>query len=315
MRLYVNVWGDSPMGADLAQVIGRIGFEGVRRDVLSAEGADGLCGDLAGTSLHPILLVGSGDLGKMQRNGAAMTPREIADLAGAAARAAKRAGLFDREPPAAIELGNEPNIASAMYANDARRFGELLRIGTQEVMSVSDRATVISGGIWKTSQSALDYLAKALDVEVPEACHVGYHPYREESEPEVPSPGFGSRDAEFQKLKAIAAGRPIWCTECGWHTGLQPRYLQIWKWKLKVGTFQYRDVDVAAFTQREVRLNWQHGARGYVFYQLFDGPTPNSSDRFGILRYPTETRELKPVADVIRPLVAEVVGAPPTATA
>jgi len=119
---------------------------------------------------------------------------------------------------------------------------------------------------------------------------VGYHQYRE-TDPTKPLQGYVSRGEEFTVLRSVAGNRPLWMTECGWHTA--PRKSGWW---IFGRSWRYDDTQVEQFLQMEIRLNEEYGAECFVVYQLNDGPNPkNGQDRFGIRR---TNGTLKPSAGV-----------------
>jgi hypothetical protein len=221
-----------------------------------------------------------------------VTPQAIAELAEHVARICEELGLLNREPPPAIEIGNEPDIAYT-YADRSDLFAEAVRLSRDRIRRVSEKIQVITGGVMTTGRGSIDYLAGAVRSGLPEDCIIGYHTYRTTRRPDDPLDGFPNRDAEFAALKGIAVGRPIWCTEAGWHTA--PSTVRYGFLKLRKRRIQFTDAEVADFAEREVRINAAQGALGFVWFQLNDGPDPNEYEhRFGIR---TIEGAWKPVAD------------------
>ncbi len=191
-----------------------------------------------------------------------------------------------------IEIGNEPDIAFT-YKSQPGLFAEAVRLSHEAIREVAPQAQVVVGGIAGTSRKGLAYLADAASAGFPNDCIIGYHTYRTTMEPESPLDDFPSRDAEFERLQGIAAGRAIWCTETGWHTA--PSTVRFGPWGILRRTVQYTDAQVADFAEREVRINARQGALGLVWFQLNDGTDPSKYEhRFGIR---TADGTWKPIAD------------------
>ena len=280
MRLYLNAGFGDPIGDATLAEIRRLGFTGVRQDFQKPDDPFNddhkrrLAEELAASQAPAILLVIGG---KMGRDGNILPLDEVARLCESAARIANAAGLFDFPVPAVIEIGNEPDIAYGYEPNPAA-FAELMRVGTEAVHAVRGDISVVSGGIATTNQRGLRYLERAAEHGLPKDIAIGYHTYRTTVPPEKAHSGFRNRDAEMTRLKRVAAGRPIWCTEAGWHTAKsQPSGWKFWK---KV---QFTDAQVADFVEREAAFNAKHGAVAFTVFQLNDGPEQQAYEhRFGI---------------------------------
>jgi hypothetical protein len=218
------------------------------------------------------------------------------------ASVAAELGLFEGDHPAAIEVGNEPDLT----IRDAAAFAQAVRSSRDAIREVSHDAQIITGGISRTSRDRQDFLARAAKTGFPEDCIIGYHSYR--AVPEMGDFGFSTRDAEFERLTEIAGGRPIWCTEMGWHTGRfgEARGLTLFGYfiPLRKEYFQYDDAQVADLARREAGIHARHGARGFVWYQLNDGPDPTSAMDLHGIRAVDGT--WKPVADVLGALSREL---------
>lgn len=289
MRLYLNAGFGDPLGAATLQQLQDLGFSGVRQDIPTGERTEALCRDLAAGQLTPILLVAGGRMGVVSPG---MRPQDIVDLARHVAIHAERAGLFDREIPAAIELGNEPDIEKSRYRNRPDLFSEVVREAAAAIRRVSTRAVIVSGGIANTDERGLEYLRRAMVHGFPDDCAIGYHSYRTTATPDKAHRGFSSRDAEFAALKALAGHRPIWCTEVGWHTAPSTVAVVSWLpfWRRKV---QYSDAQVADFFEQEVEIHRRHGAAVFSWFQYNDGTNPQEYEHaFGIRRL---SGEIKPV--------------------
>jgi hypothetical protein len=275
VRVFLNAGFGRPLGADLLRLLRERGFAGIRQNVPNAAAAPELCRELAAAALQPILLLTTEPQGDLPGT----PPTDIPALAAHVAQVAEGFGLFDGPHPAALEVGNEPDRTfegrSALFAETVSRARDAIR-------KVSAKAHVIIGGITSPNRKRLDYLASAMTHGMPLDCIVGYHTYRPRA-PESAAQGFKTRDNEFAHLRHIAGGRPIWCTEAGWHTA--PFIERYGPGGIFKRTHHYTDVQVAEFVEREARLNARQGALGFVWYQLNDGQNEAEGlDRHGIRR-------------------------------
>lgn len=297
MKLYINAGFGELIGAEMLDALRQRGFAGVRQDIPDAASAPAFCREIADSGLNAILLVAGGKMGTAGRG---MPPQDIAALADATARAARDTGLFDAGR-AVIEIGNEPDIAYT-YDSKPALFAEAVRTSEARVRAVSDTAVVVTGGVTTTNKNGLNYIAAAVRAGLPPHCAIGYHTYRTATIPEAAHSGFASRDSEFERLRKLAAGRPIWCTETGWHTAPSKvkRFFGLFS-----ETVQFTDDQVADFAAREIEINRRNGAIGFVWFQLNDGRDANQYEqRFGIR---TLDGQWKRVADKIGALGPEVV--------
>ncbi len=288
MRLFINAGFGEPIGAPTLDWIRHVGFEGVRQDIPSRDLAEPLCAEFAPSPLTPIFLVGGGKMG-IEEPGT--HPDELADIAYHVAVQAQRHGLFDRASPAAIELGNEPDVEKARYRVRHEQFAQLVRGGVARIREVSSRAIVISGGIANTDRRGLTYLELAMRDGFPDDCVIGYHSYRTTTTPETAHKTFDSRDEEFAQLRSLAGNRSIWCTECGWHTA--PSTVRTGLFGLGRRQVRFTDEQVADFFEREANLHAANGAEVFAWFQLNDGHDPRHHEQaFGVRR---RSGELKPV--------------------
>jgi hypothetical protein len=291
MRLFVNAGFGSPLGVECLRSLSARGVAGIRQDMPDLDTARVLCKEVADARIQAILIVG-----KMTKEGPATPTPDIFTLARGVAEIARGLGLFRGPFPSAIEIGNEPD-AAFMYKAHAETFAEAVRGSREAIRGVVPEAPIISGGIQATSREGLNYLEKAVRAGIPEDCIIGYHTYRTKQTPETPMPGFASRRAEFDRLRQIAGSRRIWCTESGWHTS--PSRADGWRGWLG-RTVRFNDAQVADFAEREIRINAEQGAEGFVWFQLNDGADPNAYEQsFGIQRL---DGSWKPVADRISAL-------------
>ncbi len=288
MHLFLNAGFGDPLGvAFLRQLRDEWHFAGIRQDISTAEKAPALCGEIAAAPIQAILIVG----GRTNASGAAVPPAEIAETARQVADTAAGLGLFEGDNPCAIEIGNEPDNPRMMgYHTNPAGFADAVSQSTVAIREVAPKARVIVGGVMSLSRDSLKYLERANTAGLPGDCILGYHSYRRT--PETPAAGQPSREEEFRWLKAIAADRPIWCTEIGWHDGVEDE-----RWgpfKIFKRTRQYSPEQVADFCEREIRINATQGAVGLVWYQERDGE--DRSDKENCFGIRTVDGTWKPVA-------------------
>lgn len=297
MRLFLNAGFGEPIGVEALDLIRRLGFSGVRQDVVKGDVAEALCQELGASTLTPILLVGGGKMRVDRTDGA--SPEAIIELARHVAIQAERCGLFDREFPAAIELGNEPDtFDTQQYHNRPDLFARVVREGAAAIRQLSTRAVVVSGGVGNTSDFNLDYLSRAIAFGLPDDCAIGYHCYRTTATPGTPHKRFRSRDEEFTRLRQVVGSRPIWCTEVGWHTA--PSTVKTgWFSKKKI---RFSDEQVAAFFQEEADIHARNGAEVFAWFQHKDGTNPDAYEQaFGICRV---AGDVKPVGQRVAAVAA-----------
>jgi len=266
------------MRADLA-AIASYGFTVVRQDLFAVDPASvpALVAECVGAPVVPLFLIGGGQIA--QPDGSArLEPEELAAMTMTVVHAARAAGLSTY----ALEIGNEPDLAHPDYAERPVDFAEAVRACTVAARDAGFAGTVISGGIANLNTRGFRYLARMIASGLlPADVTIGFHRYPEAGRgPLAPHQWFTSRDDEWQTLRRIVAGRPVTCTEFGYHTadvlddqGVARSVL----WDLAF--YDARGVDLA------------------VVYQLNDGPGSTWMDRYGMRRV---DGTWKPVADAIR---------------
>jgi hypothetical protein len=245
--------------------------------------------EIAESQLDALILVGGGRMNGIGFDQAVELARHIALVADQVGLVS--AGRF------AIEIGNEPDNSLAAYQQDPALFARLVRRSAEDIWAVVPQAIVISGGVMNTTMKGLDYLRRASQAGFPDGCRIGYHCYHTTSTPDTPHDGFSSRQGEFDRLADIVSGRPMWCTEVGWHTfpsRIPGRFFPF----RPPRTVQFNDDQVADFTERELRLHHIAGAVCAAVFQLNDQDPPSSFEhRHGIRR---TDGTAKPVATRLR---------------
>lgn len=264
--------------ADLA-LIRSLGYQGVRQDVPTVEGAAGLVDNLLDADLMGIFVV--------------PVAREDAchDIAHAVARRAverQQGGLV------VLEVGNEEDLSGKRWARDPHGWAALVADVSIIAAGHSNIAPggpvrVVSGGVSSVSRQAMGWLERSSVCELPVG--IGYHQYRS-TPPSDALDGYGSRAEEFRALRDAAGDRETWMTECGWHTARR----RVGTWPFRKA-WSYSDAEVARFLSEEMARQDEVGARCFVTYQLNDGKDPrNDQDCFGIRRM---EGSLKPSARVL----------------
>ena len=171
-----------------------------------------LIAEFAGRPIRLLALIGGGRNEKAA--GGRIEPHEFAALGARVATAAAAAGLTD----VSIEVGNEPDIGHVDYTSRPADFADAIRQTHLAVRTTGFLGPVITGGVSNLSPERLNYLQQVVTAGIPLDVVIGFHRYPHGLGPEVPHPGFASRDAEWARLQSIAAGRTVACTEFGHHT-------------------------------------------------------------------------------------------------
>jgi len=274
VRVLLNAGFGNPLPSEDLDLIRSLGFQGVRQDVPTVEAAPALVSNILGAHLFGLFVVPVADADACHEIAHAVSIRAV------------ESGLAGQ---CALEVGNEEDLAGKRWARNPLGWAALVADVALIARSHSPEIRVVSGGVSSVSRPALQWLELSRVRDLPVA--IGYHQYRS-TPPQEPLDGYVSRGEEFTVLRAVSGTRPLWMTECGWHTaerksGCWP-FLKRWR---------YTDSQVAEFLRAEMRLNEQHGAECFVVYQLGDGPDPrNDQDRFGIRR---TDGTLKPSAGVL----------------
>lgn len=272
MKIYINAGFGECLGAETLVWIRDHSFAGIRQEILRGQDAESIIREIADSGLEAILLL-CGD--KMQR----ISFEHTVELTRHVAIVARDVVAIDTRR-IAIEIGNEPNLACDQYKNHPTEFARLVRESATAIWQEAPSIAVICGGVSNTHRDGLDYLEAASRAGLPDGCHIGYHSYHTTTPPETPHPGFSSRQEEFDRLNRIAAGRPKWCTEVGWHT-----YPSEVRAGIKRKRVQFNDAQVADFTERELRLQRAAGAVCSAIFQLNDSavdPPTSYEHRHGV---------------------------------
>lgn len=295
MKIYINAGFGQCLGPDNLNWIRSHGFGGIRQEIFRGEDAELIIREIADSGLEAILLLCGGHMERISFEHTVGLARHVAlvarDVAGIDATRL------------AIEIGNEPDLAIDQYKRNPGEFARLVRECATAIWQEVPALTVVSGGVSNTHRDGLDYLEAASRAGLPDGCHIGYHAYHTTSTPETAHPGFRSRQEEFGRLARTVAGRPMWCTEVGWHT--YPSEIRVGVLKQRK-TVRFDDNQVADFTERELRLQRAAGAVCSAVFQLndaLDDPPTSYEHRHGV-RYADGSA--KPVAQRIQQIAEEL---------
>lgn len=277
------------MAADVP-AIASYGFTVVRQDLYAVDHAavPALVAECVGMSVRPLFLVGGGSIARPDGSGR-LEPSELAAMTTTVVQAADEAGL-ERY---ALEIGNEPDIAHPDYAEQPTEFAGAVALCTQAARDLGFAGPVISGGISNLNRRGLRYLTRMMAADVlPPDVTIGFHRYPESGRgPLAPHQGFRSREDEWETLQRIVAGRPVTCTEFGYHTA-----------------DVLDDQGVAQATLWDLHFYEERGVPLAVVYQLNDGPGTSWMDRYGMRR---TDGSWKPVAEAIRDTYGVLIPEPP----
>lgn len=293
MKVYVNAGFGDCLGTETLNWIKAHGFAGIRQEIMRGEDAEPIVREIADSGLEAILLVCGGHMERISFEHTVELARHVALVV--------RDVVQMDSNRLAIEIGNEPDNAIDEYKKNPGRFSQLVRDSAAVIWQEVPTLKIISGGVMNTHTDGLSYLAAASNAGFPDGCQVGYHSYHTTTPPETAHEGFRSRQEEFGRLRAVVAGRPMWCTEVGWHT--YPSVVRVGVLQRRK-TVQFDDNQVADFTERELKLHREAGAVCAAVFQLNDGePVTSYEQRHGVRRV---DRTAKPVAIRIRDIPAGV---------
>lgn len=173
-----------------------------------------------------------------------------------------------------VELMNEPDLNGPTPA-----------VYESAVHAISRHAEGAGLHLWAGCVSNLNargfrYLREAGIDEWPASVAVSVHRYPNGDTPTTPHSGFRSRKHEVETLRALIGTRPWGVSEVGYHTGNRAGWLD----RLLGRKRQWTDDQVAAHVAWEWAFWAEMGATGAVLYQLNDGLTSATLDRYGIRR-------------------------------
>jgi hypothetical protein len=274
MLIGINAGFGDPIAPDLP-FIEQVGFQMVRQEI--PFGADDvrirlLVGEFVSQALTPLFLLAGG---KMSRpDGGRVEPNEIADLGSAVINAANSLGLTEF----ALEIGNEPDIAHAGYSARPQDFAAAISQTRDRARAAGFSGTIITGGVSNLNQRGIAYLQGTLaphGFAFPDDVTIGFHRYPEKAAySDTPHDGFASRDDEMAALKQLSGAHAVGCTEFGYHTAPEKRFL-FW-------TTRRSDDKVADSVMFDFDFFNRWDCEMAVLFQLNDGPSDTAEGRYGI---------------------------------
>lgn len=270
--------------------IASYGFGTIRQDLYAGgdpAAVPALVAECAGAPCQMVFLIGGGSI--MRPDGNRIEPHELAAWTTAVIQAATAAGVTHY----ALEIGNEPDIACAGYAEHPEDFSEAIRQCYDAARVAGFQGPLITGGISNLNRRGLRYLTAMLAAEELPGSDlvIGFHRYPEGGRgPLAPHDGFASREDEWRALRTIVGRlQPLACTELGYHTAPS-------------NPVTLSDADVAEAVLWDLAFYEDRGVPLAVVYQLNDGPTETWIDRYGVR---TTDGTWKVVADRIRETYGE----------
>lgn len=138
-----------------------------------------------------------------------------------------------------------------------------------------------AGVVSNLNERGLRYLSDAHVDRWPISVNVSIHRYAHGDSNRTPHPGFRSRSHEVGALHSIIGMRTWGVSEFGFTTGNRANS---WLDRLLRRRRQWSDDQVAEMVEWEWVFWAEQGARGAALYQLNDGPTNATLDRYGIRR-------------------------------
>jgi hypothetical protein len=216
----LNAGFGAPLAAEFAG-LATYGFAVARQDVWTSEDlpiATALVTEFAGAPVRPLYLIGGGHM--QHANGTVLMPSELAMWTIETIEAAHTAGITNY----ALEIGNEPDIAHQVYADDPHVFAVAVRLCYDMARAHGFTGSVITGGIANLDERGMEYLATCVPT-FPRGVVVGFHRYPPAGgNAETPHAPYRSREDEWQHLMGVVDGRRVACTEFGYHTSEEHRH-------------------------------------------------------------------------------------------
>jgi hypothetical protein len=305
MKVYLNL-GYTPepggsIGRELLEKIADVGFHGVRQDVPEDPALTrALVRELEDSSrLNVIFLLSGGHM--TRRTGdpweAGPLVRHVRETCGILAEA----GLFDRTPPPALEIGNEPDLAHHHWKRNPESLAEAFTECFETVREFSEAAPVLTPSVSNLNVRGLSYLSRMLERGLPAGAAVAVHRYPNGQSPSDPHYPFPDRREEIAALLSIAGDRDVWVTETGRSEG--PGWIR--RFFFQKIEFWLTEQQVADYMEAELRL-WADfpKVKAVVWYQLNSGADRgNELNNYGIRRV---DGTFKPVAERFSTVIQEV---------
>lgn len=273
MRIGVTAGFGAPIGTLQLGQMSAIGIEVVRQDVPATGDLRPLVEDFVAAPVRPLFLLGD--------------PARNEPLLDLALRLLGPDG-FD------LQVYNEPGL---FFHGSLTDYTVGIGLVYRDARLRGFRGAILAGGVANLGTDNLRWLRAAVPA-LPTDVVIDFHRYSYKTQSQSrPWPGFASRDAELETVRQIAAGRPVACTEFGYHTAEEESGFLWWRRRTRA-----TDDQVRAWLAADLALFSSHGLTLACIYQWGDGPTDSWINRFG-LRDPSGY--LKPSARAIadwRPL-------------
>jgi hypothetical protein len=272
MKGYLNVGLGT--GTERLKKVFSLGMGGVRADVEENtwEGVVDRLGEFA--YLSPIFLFGGGYM-------EGWTPETFYSLTAEVAKKIKRDNYFENVP-VYFEIGNEPDIAVPLWRQDPRYLADTFWECYRFVKAIHGKIDLITGGIANLHENGLEWLAEFMEGLVQDNAIVGFHRYPNGPETATPHEGFPSREHEWIRLKSLAGGRRLFCTETGASTGPHRRKKDFPLCWLDEKFYISDKAQAEAYTT-EYNFYQRRDVIGMVWYQYWDGPKRQALlDNYGV---------------------------------
>jgi len=305
MNVYLNL-GYTPqpggsIGRELLEKIADVGFHGVRQDVpddptLTRE----LVRELADfPRLNVIFLLAGGHM--TRRHGEPWEAGTLVQHVNETCRILGEAGFFDRTPPPALEIGNEPDLAHDRWKKNPESLADAFIECYLTSREFSNQAPVLTPSVSNLNVRGLAYLRRMLERGIPPGAFVAVHRYPNGQSPTDPHDPFETRREEVAALLSLVGARDVWVTEAGRSEG--PGWIR--RFLFQKTEFWLTEQQVADYMEAELRL-WAEfpQVKAVVWYQLNSGADRrNELHNYGIRR---ADGTFKPVAERFSTVIQEV---------
>jgi hypothetical protein len=283
------------LGTPFLERIAALGFTGIRSDLTGSPQSQQTAVRELGEFevLSPIFLFGGGHIEDW-------TPERFFGSTTNIARLIKNSGYF-KGVPVYFELGNEPDIAVPMWRQDPKLLADTFWECYQAVKSIHGEIELVTGGIANLSENGLNWLEEFMLAGVPAKAIVGFHRYPNGYKPELPQKGFLSREHEMNRLRALADGRKLLCTETGLSQGYHREAKKFPLCFMNNKIWLEEEEQAEAF-RIEYDFYKRRGVLGMTWYQHRDGiPHGRVLSHYGL--YTATGEEKKVVCDTVRGLL------------
>lgn len=305
MNVYLNL-GYSPqpggsIGRELLEKIADVGFHGIRQDVPDEPAlTQALARELADSPrLNVIFLLAGGHM--TRPNGGPWEPRPLVEHVKETCRILAETGFFDRTPPPALEVGNEPDLAHPHWKKDPESLARAFADCFETIREFSESAPVLTPSVSNLNLRGLAYLRRMLASGIPEGASIAVHRYPNGASPSDPHLPFENRHEEAAALLSLVGTRDVWVTETGrtegpdWVRRFFFQKVEVWLTEQQVADYMEAELRVWAEFRR---------VKAVIWYQLNSGADRrNELHNYGIRRF---DGTFKPVAERFSTVIQEV---------